>query len=161
MIIGSYNRIVIILVAVFGLLMTGVASSDQHMNKTEVKAGEKLPAVRIEPVKYIAKGNRDPFFSIITLAKQKMDVQRKTTNPVENYDVNDFRLLGIIFDGKDYYASVVLPDRKAYTLKKGMKIGLYGGKIDQITSDKIIVKEFIIDFMGKTNPKYTEIKLRE
>jgi Tfp pilus assembly protein PilP len=117
--------------------------------------------LRIDPVKYTAKSRRDPFVSIITLAKKKMEVKKKNTNPLENYDVMDFKIMGVIYDGKKYYASVVLPDKKAYTLTKGMKVGLFGGKIEDITSNKIIVKEFVIDFMGQRKPKYTEIKLRE
>jgi Tfp pilus assembly protein PilP len=116
--------------------------------------------LKIETVRYTASGRRDPFVSIISLAREKMSVEKKSTNPLENFDVADFKLLGVIYDGKKYYASVVLPDQKAYTLKKGMKVGIHGGTIVDITSDKLVIREYVRDFMGKKEPKYTEIKLR-
>lgn len=147
----------------FGGLNTFASTAPEGEVKAEGAGDpsqEKI-LLRIDPVKYTAKSSRDPFVSIITLAKKKMEVRKKTTNPLENYDVMDFKIMGVIYDGKKYYASVVLPDKKAYTLTKGMKVGLFGGKIEDITSNKIIVKETVIDFMGQRKPKYTEIKLRE
>jgi Tfp pilus assembly protein PilP len=136
--------------------VSGQATISQNAGDTQK---EQL-TLKIERIEYTAEKRRDPFVSIISLARKKMEVQKKTGNPLENYDVADFKLLGVIFDGKKYYASVVLPDQRAYTLVKGMGVGVRGGKIVDITSDKLVVREYIIDFMGKTEPKYTEIKLR-
>ncbi|GBD98541.1 Pilus assembly protein, PilP [bacterium BMS3Abin07] len=136
-----------------------VTAQDESQQKSVAKNDSSL---RITRVKYTAGNRRDPFVSIITLAKKKMQtMKKKKSNPLENYDVTDFRLLGVIYDGKKYYASVVLPDNKAYTLKKGMKVGIYGGRVEDITSDKLVVKETVVDFMGKKKSKYTEIKLRK
>jgi Tfp pilus assembly protein PilP len=115
----------------------------------------------VKQIPYTAGNRRDPFVSIISLEKQKMATHKKSKNPLENFDVSDFKLLGIIYDGKHYYASVTLPDQKAYTLKAGMKVGLYGGKVDSLTQDKVVVKEYVTDFMGNLKPRYSELKLRK
>jgi len=116
---------------------------------------------KIVLVPYTAKNRRDPFASIILSTKQKMEKKKKSLNPLENFDVTDFKLMGIIFDGKRYYASVVLPDNKAYTLKKGMSAGLYGGKVERITKDSIVFNEYVFDYMGVKQLKKTELKLRK
>ncbi|MEE9524276.1 MAG: pilus assembly protein PilP [Thermodesulfovibrionales bacterium] len=163
---------VICLCAIGGLMAGSFASTidvaqaqltSEQSGSDKMVQGVKIDksVLKIERERYTAKGRRDPFISIIALAEEKMTVRKKSTNPIENFDITDFKLLGVIYDGKDYFASVVLPDQKAYTLKKGMKVGLYGGKVDDITSNKLVVKEFVVDFMGQRKSKYTEIKLRE
>ncbi len=115
----------------------------------------------IESITYNPEGRRDPFLSIIVLTKQKVEKKKKTVNPLENYDVTDFRLLGVVYADNDYYASVVLPDGKAYTIKKGTTLGLYGGKVIDIKSDAVVVREYIVDYRGKLMPKDTVLKLRK
>lgn len=120
-----------------------------------------LSIAKVQAVPYTAGSRRDPFVSIISYEKEKSALKKKSKNPLENFDVSDFKLLGVIFDGRQYYASVVLPDQKSYTILKGMKVGLYGGRIEDITQESLTVKEFVTDFMGNLKPKYTEIKLRK
>ncbi len=115
----------------------------------------------IESITYNPEGRRDPFLSIIVLTKQKVEKKKKTVNPLENYDVTDFRLLGVVYADNDYYASVILPDGKAYTIKKGTTLGLYGGKVIDIKSDAVVVREYIVDYRGQLIPKDTVLKLRK
>jgi len=154
-----------VLAGVF-LMSAGAAMAADPARETspeEAITAKQDFSLKIEPVPYNGKGRRDPFVSIIALEKKKKEtlVARKRKNPLENVDVTDFKLLGIIYDGKEYYASVVLPDNKAYTLKKGMKVGLYGGMVYKITPSGIVIKEEVTDFLGKLKPKYTELKLRK
>ncbi len=113
-----------------------------------------------EVISYTAEGRRDPFLSIVVMTKQKV-VKKKKLNPLENYDVTDFVLIGVIHDGKEYYASVILPDGKAYTIRKGMTLGLYGGKVVDITPDTVVIREYLTDYKGRRKPKDTILKLRK
>jgi len=156
----------IVVISIFLLLTTLIYASDNpagSVQSTPAPLGEikDVEISKIELVPYTAKNRRDPFASIILSTKQKMEKKKKSLNPLENFDVTDFKLMGIIFDGKRYYASVVLPDNKAYTLKKGMSAGLYGGKVDRITKDSIVFNEYVIDYMGVKQLKKTELKLRK
>jgi Tfp pilus assembly protein PilP len=55
----------------------------------------------------------------------------------------------------------MLPDKKSYTIKEGMVLGLYGGKVEKITKDTVVIREFIKDYRGNLKPKDTILKLRE
>jgi Tfp pilus assembly protein PilP len=129
-----------------------------------VKAKAKKTSKKIEAITYNPEGRRDPFLSIIVLTKQKVGKKKKTVNPLENYDVTDFRLIGVVYTGKaekDYYASVVLPDGKAYTIRKGTTLGLYDGKVIDIKSDTVVIREYIVNYRGQLRPKDTVLKLRK
>ncbi|NOY39172.1 MAG: pilus assembly protein PilP [Nitrospirae bacterium] len=138
-------------------VQTATVKRTNETVKPEVKKAGKS----IEPIIYDPDGRRDPFLSIIVLTKQKVEKKKKTLNPLENYDVTDFRLLGVVYTGKEYYASVALPDGKAYTIKKGTTLGLYGGKVVDIKSDAVIIREYVVDYRGQLKPKDTVLKLRK
>ncbi|VAX30604.1 hypothetical protein MNBD_NITROSPIRAE02-624 [hydrothermal vent metagenome] len=137
-------------------VQTTTVKSTSGTDKSEAKARKT-----IEPIIYDPDGRRDPFLSIIVLTKQKVEKKKKTLNPLENYDVTDFRLLGVVYTGKEYYASVALPDGKAYTIKKGTTLGLYGGKVIDIKSDAVIIREYVVDYRGQLKPRDTVLKLRK
>lgn len=136
------------------------AGGNQAANEMKAEITD-VEISKIVQTPYTARNRRDPFASIIIVTKTKMEKKRKSLNPLENFDVTDFKLMGIIFDGKRYYASVVLPDNKAYTLRAGVKVGLYGGKVERITPDSVIMQEYVLDYMGVKQQKKTELKLRK
>ncbi len=144
-----------------------VAPKKIASKKTGVKKSKKQfkftpKPYKIEVVNYDPKGRRDPFLSVVALTKQKIEKKRKKkVNPLENYDVADFKVLGIVFDGKRYYASVMLPDGKAFTVTKGMTVGLYDGKIIDISPNQLVVREYVMDYKGRLKPKDTILKLRK
>ena len=89
-----------------------------------------------------------------------MPTVKKNANPVENYDVSEIKLSAILWDKKHYYALIPLPDNKSYTIRKGMTLGLYGGKVQDITSDSVLIREQIKDYRGQLKTKDTLLKLR-
>ncbi len=144
-----------------------VVSRKTVSKKTNVKKNAKQfkftpKPYRIEVVRYDPKGRRDPFLSVVALTKQAREKKRiKKVNPLENYDVADFKVLGIVYDGKRYFASVMLPDGKAFTVTKGMTVGLYDGKIIDISPTRLVVREYVMDYKGRLKPKDTILKLRK
>lgn len=115
-----------------------------------------------EYIRYNSAGRRDPFLSILILTKQKIEKQKKRKrNPLENVDVTEIRLLGIVKKGSKYYASILLPDGKAFTITKGTTIGLYDGKVVDIALDRLVVREYVMDYRGRIKPKDTILKLRK
>ncbi len=130
--------------------------------RKEVANKKKPKPFKFEVVEYNPEGRRDPFLSVIALSKQKLQKKRKKNlNPLQNYDVTDFKLLGIVYDGQKYYASVLLPDGKAFTVTKGMTVGLYNGKIIEISDNKLVVREYVMNYRGELKPKDTILKLRK
>jgi Tfp pilus assembly protein PilP len=55
----------------------------------------------------------------------------------------------------------MLPDNKSYTIRKGMTLGLYGGKVEDITKDKVLIREQVKDYRGQLKTKDTILKLRK
>ena len=118
------------------------------------------PKVENEVYVYDPKGRRDPFLSLVQVAKAK--VQRKPgASPIENYDVDDIKLIAIASDSKQYYALITLPDKKSYTIRKGMTLGLNNGKVKEITKDSVFIQEQVKDYKGQNKTKDTTLKLRK
>lgn len=109
---------------------------------------------------YDPKGRRDPFVPLTEIAKER-PVKRKGLAPIENFDVEEIKVIAIAWDSKQYYAMVTLPDKKSYTVRKGMTLGLYGGKVRDITRDSVIITEQIKDYKGQLKTKDTILKLRK
>ena len=109
---------------------------------------------------YDPKGRRDPFISLIEVAKEKPQKRRGST-PMEAFDVGEIKLSAIVSDGNQYYALIMLPDMKSYTIRKGMTLGLYGGKVEKITADSVFIREAIRDYKGQLKNKDTILRLRK
>ena len=111
-----------------------------------------------EVTTYDKKGKRDPFVSLVVTAVEK---PKKGQTPLENYDISAIKILGIVWNEKGNFATVVLPDGKAYTLREGMTIGIHEGKIQKINKNHIVIIERIKDYKGQLKSKETILKLRE
>jgi Tfp pilus assembly protein PilP len=134
------------------------------VQKPAAKAVEPQPLKEEEKVEkqtydYEARGRRDPFTSLIEVAKAK-PVKKKGATPMENYDVSEIKLLAVVWDSR-HYALIKLPDEKTYTIRKGMTLGLYGGKVEEITKDSILIREQIKDYRGQFKTKDTLLRLRK
>jgi len=139
-----------------------ISKKVQKKNPPLLTVQKEVSVPEMKQVEYNPAGRRDPFLSILALTKQKIERKRKKSlNPLENYDVADFRLLGIIYNGKGYFASILLPDGKAFTVKKGMTLGLYGGKIIDLGANSLTVREYVMNYRGQLKPKDTVLKLRK
>lgn len=88
---------------------------------------------------YNPVGKRDPFKSLIVIKEEKE--KKSGVSPFEQ-EISSFRLVGVVWDGKEYFASITLPDGKSYTVKKGMRLGLEGGIVHEITKDSVIVRQY-------------------
>ncbi len=83
-------------------------------------------------------------------------------NPLEQSNVNDFKLVGLIWGIQDARAIVVAPSGESYVVRKGIRIGRNEGELIGIYKDKIVVLEKIRDLEGrviKTNK--IDLKLEE
>ncbi len=79
--------------------------------------------------------------------------------PLHSFDVNQFKLIGIITGGKDSQAMVTDPGGKGYVLKTGMTIGKNGGKVSSITSRSVDVVEQFRDDNGRVRSQTIKLTL--
>jgi Tfp pilus assembly protein PilP len=118
------------------------------------------PKAEKEAYVYDQKGRRDPFVSLVQVAKEKPK-RLRGSKPIENFDVDEIRLIAILWDSKQYYALITLPDGKSYTIRKGTTLGLYGGKVEEITRETVLIREHVKDYRGQLKTKDTILKLRK
>ncbi len=115
--------------------------------------------VEKEVYAYEPKGRRDPFTSLVEVKSTAK--KQRGSSPVESFDVEEIKLIAIAWDRQQSYAMVTLPDNKSFTIRKGMTLGLYGGKVSEITRDTVIITEQVKDYKGQLKTKDTILKLRK
>ncbi|MGC2064560.1 MAG: pilus assembly protein PilP [Thermodesulfovibrionales bacterium] len=118
------------------------------------------PKIEKEVYVYDQKGRRDPFMSLVVDIKEKPKMKKKA-NPIENFDVDEIKLIAIAWEKNNHYAMITLPDGKSYTIKKGMTLGLYGGRVDEILQQTVKITEKVKDYKGQMITKDTILKLRQ
>jgi type IV pilus assembly protein PilP len=117
--------------------------------------------VEKEVYTYDPKDRRDPFTSLVEVKQPGTSKALKGASPIESFDVEEIKLIAIAWDRQQAYAMVTLPDNKSFTLRKGMTLGLYGGKVSEITRDSVIITEKVKDYRGQLKIKDTILKLRK
>ncbi len=126
----------------------------------EAKETDEASKAEQEIYTYDPRGKRDPFLSLVMMLKQKPE-RKKGMTPFESYSVDEINLLAIAWDNQKYYALILLPDKKSYTITEGMKLGLYGGKVQKITKDAVVIREHLKDYRGEIKPRDSILKLRK
>jgi type IV pilus assembly protein PilP len=129
--------------------------------KEENKEAGEVKQVELAEYRYEAKGRRDPFLSLLEMTKKK-PLKKKGASPFESYDIEEIKLLAIAWNNNNkYYALVMLPDKKTYTITVGMPLGLQGGKVEKITKDTVVIRELVKDYKGEIKPRDSILKLHK
>jgi len=137
------------------------AGPPRQVEPTPQKPEEKK--VEAEAYSYSPQGRRDPFLSIIEASKKEKESEKKkkSLKPSEMYDVSEIKVIAIARDKNRSYAMVQLPDRKYFTVKEGMTLGIYNGKVVRIDTGSVVVREYLRDYKGEVQPKDTILRLRK
>ena len=129
-------------------------------NASQTTAPQAEIKVEKEVYAYEPKGRRDPFTSLVEV-KSTAKKLSKGASPIESFDVEEIKLIAIAWDRQQAYAMVTLPDNKSFTIRKGMTLGLYGGKVTEINRDSVVITEQVKDYKGQIKTKDTILKLRK
>jgi Tfp pilus assembly protein PilP len=124
---------------------------------TEAKGSEEIVK---EEYAYDSKGRRDPFLSLVMIPKEKVE-KKKGAKPTESFSVDEINLLAIAWDKDKYYALIMLPDKKTFTITEGMTLGLEGGKVEKITENTVLIREYVKDYRGNMQQRDTVLKLHK
>jgi len=135
----------------------------QKIQPVEMPKAEDEKKAEAEVYTYDPKGRRDPFLSIIEASKLEREMEKKKQGikPSEAYDAADIQVLAIAKDRNRYYAMVQLPDKKYFTIREGMSLGIFGGKVIKISATAVVIREFIKGLKGEIEPKDTTLRLRK
>lgn len=165
----------IVCVLLLALLMVSGCSDKQPAAPKKPEAAKPIPAAApqqavVQPAEikaekevyvYEPKDRRDPFSSLIEVKQAGTRKALKGAPPIESFDVDEIKLIAIAWDRQQSYAMITLPDNKSYTIRKGMTLGIYGGKVSEITPDSVIITEKVKDYRGQIKIKDTILKLRK
>ncbi|MDH4028374.1 MAG: pilus assembly protein PilP [Nitrospirota bacterium] len=128
---------------------------------TPVQAGDVLPATPAELQAtddqqgyiYDQRGRRDPFVPLIIRKQSQQEKGRAMTGTLESYDLSEFSLAAIVGKAGRYYALIVTPDNRSFTVSEGTVIGINKGTVKEVTGDKMIMVEYSKDYMGNFKPR--------
>lgn len=162
-------RLVIAGICLAGLLVGCSEESAQKSATAPVAAAKPpqknvpapTPAAAEEKVEkpkftYQVEGRRDPFVPL-TAARRPVGAPEEPTTPLQQYDLIQYRLIGVILGLGEPRAMVVAPDKKSYVIKKGVKIGKNEGVVLEINNEVILVEEKFYDFSGNVRTNIQEI----
>lgn len=110
---------------------------------------------------YDQRDRRDPFVPLIVPKKsvQKRDGSKAGT--LEDYDLSEFVLSAIARKGRTFFALLITPDNRSFTVRKGTVIGLSKGKVKKITKDTLMLVEYSRDYRGEIKPRQIMLELHK
>ncbi|MBW2504175.1 MAG: pilus assembly protein PilP [Deltaproteobacteria bacterium] len=107
---------------------------------------------------YRSEGRRDPFVPLTEIRKP-IGRSDEPLTPLQRFELDQYRLMGVIVGKGASKAMVKSPDGKAYILTKGLKIGKNEGIIIDINDNTIRVEEKYYDFSGNVRSNIQELKV--
>lgn len=116
---------------------------------------EEKPAVIFA---YNPAGRRDPFAPIIVKQIKGAAANRP---PLERYNINEFKLSGIVWGGFGYNAMLEGPDGKGYFIRVGTILGPNRGVVKKITQTMLVVEEKFKSYTGQTERKEIIVELKK
>ncbi|WP_305042485.1 pilus assembly protein PilP [Geoalkalibacter sp.] len=122
-----------------------------------VIAEEPAPA---EAARYVYNpvGKRDPFQSLLDIRKP-VATRAEPKTPLEQFDLDQMRLVGSIVGMAQPRAMLMAPDGKSYIVRVGTKLGKNNGVVVAIEKDRIVVEERFYDFADEVRTSRQSIEL--
>ena len=120
---------------------------------------------KASPPVYNPAGKVDPFQPIFSHEPTKLASTVHQTdcvsNPVlEGMDMSQLKLTGIVLTGSRQIALFQEADGKGHVITENMCFGRYGGKVERILNDRVIVVEKMQNETGQIQVKKIELKLK-
>ena len=129
----------------------------------QVSSALALPPAPVNQFDFSNK--KDPFKPFVIVKASPSPMANNSLNrvrnalPIHSFDVNQFKLIGIITGNKQNMAMVVDPNGKGYVIKPGMTIGKNEGQITSITNSGVEVVEQFRDDNGRVRKETIKLTL--
>jgi len=122
---------------------------------TATTAEEKTRAV----FSYNPIGKRDPFTPIIV--REDLKARAGERPPLERYNIQEFKLAGVVWGGYGYTAMLEGPDGKGYFVRVGALLGQNKGVVKKITQNAMVIEEKFKTISGEIDRKEIVMELRK
>lgn len=129
----------------------------QQMPSLSPTAAPLEKSEQVEPP-YNPTGKPDPFQPSRVSLETKESGKIKAM-PLEQFDINDFVLVGIVSGPGVKKAMVQDPTGKGFIVQEGTHIGKGGGKISHISDKELVIEEPYQDFLGRKSFRKTALKI--
>ena len=129
----------------------------EAVEKVDLNTGIKASAAKIVPRTMKDEG-RDPFRPA-TLRKKVTSRPRENLSPLERFELNQLKVVGVVWDVKEPRAMVEDTAGLGYTIKIGAPIGANEGVVKAIHRNEIVVEEFYDDVYGARKKREVSMKL--
>ncbi len=149
------------------------ATAPEQVNKIQDPVSgtalDPVPATVVEEAvteTYSSQGKIDPFRPLIQETPEESapivdDRPKRILTPLEKIELSQIRLVAIILMKDKQIAMVEEAGGKGYEIGIGTYIGKNQGRVSEIKSSSIVVKELIRDYKGKLQERVQEIKLHK
>jgi Tfp pilus assembly protein PilP len=95
----------------------------------------------IEDFNYEVSGRRDPFLPYTSPKAISVEEEEEIVSPLQRFELDQLKLIGIIWDTKKPKAMFLDPSQKTYIIGKLDKIGRNRGYIAEIREGEVIILE--------------------
>lgn len=109
---------------------------------------------------YEAKGRRDPFRSYEWEYMKRELADSQHTGPLEQYDLTQLALIGVVWDVGRARALVRDPSGMSYVVATGARMGKNDGLVTRIDDNLVIVRERYVDLYGNETAQDVELRIR-
>lgn len=135
-------------------------SKEKEKDKDKRAKRARLATSPVPTEEYNIRGERDPFRpTLMPRRVQPLQIAVPLT-PLQSYDADSLRIVGIIWGEMGKRALVQAPDGKAYFVTAGTLVGKNMGQVVEINSSSVIIEEKIVDIFGKETLKRVTMELK-
>lgn len=124
----------------------GKSKAETKAEPVDLNVPQKLPDSP-KPAVVLKEGSRDPFRPT-TLRTKVAPRNRKNLSPLEQKDLSQLNLVGIVRGIKEPVAVLVDTGGVSYIVNVGTPIGLNDGMVKAISLDEVIIEEYCEDVYG-------------
>lgn len=105
-------------------------------------------------------GKRNPFRSFV-LEREAKEQEGSERAPLEQFDLSQLSVTGVIWDADRRRALVRDPSGRAYIVGEGDPMGKNDGTVVRIAESAVLVREAYVDFHGEKTTKEIELRVRQ
>ncbi|MBC8413310.1 MAG: pilus assembly protein PilP [Nitrospira sp.] len=168
---NSQKIFLTVLIALTILWTAGCSSNSVPTRVAKKPPAQTPPAVVSESVMdetayeegyvYDRRDRRDPFIPLIVPSESVLPTDDKKIGTIESYDITDFSLAAIAKKGGQYYALIISPDNKSFTILEGDVIGRSQGRVEEITAQQVTLLEYSKDYRGNLRPVRVNLEFQK
>lgn len=132
------------------------AASSKNAKVAAIKPPEKEDSLE----RYSPRGERDPFRPLLIPTKAQLQVSTIPLTPLQTYDTEALKVVGIIWGELGKRALILAPDGREYFARVGTLVGKNRGQVVNIDGNKVVVEEKVLDILGKESLRKVTLDIK-